>query len=139
MRYACLTAVLILMVETVGGASGTGVTDFTGRWRNVDQGTKSITTVEISTREGRQYVHLWGKCSPEDCDMGESAAIAFGTSAFQPLAQNASALLVRGNERTVILSLLNGRLQVEMYNEFPTGDRRSNYRIIELFDKSRMR
>ncbi|MDF0602800.1 hypothetical protein P1J78_18830 [Psychromarinibacter sp. C21-152] len=53
-----------------------------GAWRNVNPDTRSITKVEFSTvcndviHNGRPAsgpdarIHLWGSCSPSDCDWG---------------------------------------------------------------------
>ena len=62
-----------------------------GSWKNSDSATRGITRIEVSftcndqvlcgidsngnvtcTRPGAPFrVHLWGKCSPSDCDWGD--------------------------------------------------------------------
>lgn len=48
---------------------------FLGYWINEDMNTRSITRVKIrSGPSGTVFVHMWGKCHPEDCDWGEQMA-----------------------------------------------------------------
>jgi hypothetical protein len=113
-----------------------GLTGFAGRWRNIDKQTQAITTVEVSIRNNKPFVHLWGACVPKDCDMGESEAVAFGKSAFESLNENAEVLLVRKPSTIIVLGLVGERLHLDMFSEFDAGDKRSNYRIKGEFAKS---
>ncbi len=46
-------------------------TIFVGRWANEDLATRGITRVEIRQEVGDIAVHMWGSCSPRECDWGE--------------------------------------------------------------------
>lgn len=51
------------------GPSAPAGPEFAGNWLNVTN-TRGITRAEI-TESGNSYdVHLWGSCSPQDCDWG---------------------------------------------------------------------
>lgn len=42
-----------------------------GPWVNRSPETQNITQLEIRREEDELFVHVWGKCHPEDCDWGE--------------------------------------------------------------------
>ncbi|MEQ9422975.1 MAG: OmpA family protein [Cyclobacteriaceae bacterium] len=45
---------------------------FLGEWINGDQNTSNLTAIVVSKLNERQLgVHMWGSCSPTDCDWGE--------------------------------------------------------------------
>ncbi len=44
---------------------------FLGAWVNESSETNNITHLEIREEEDELFVHVWGKCHPEDCDWGE--------------------------------------------------------------------
>jgi hypothetical protein len=46
---------------------------FVGTWLNVDPATRSITRVEIRVEGNMVFVHMWGSCTPTDCDWGETS------------------------------------------------------------------
>jgi len=43
---------------------------FSGLWTNVDPNTDDITRIEISPVEAQLSVHVWGACTPTECDWG---------------------------------------------------------------------
>jgi hypothetical protein len=45
---------------------------FVGNWVNEDPATRSLTHAEIHVTGNTISVHLWGACSPSDCDWGEA-------------------------------------------------------------------
>jgi hypothetical protein len=68
-----------------------------GDWRNAESNTRSLTRVQLrfvcqdQVLNGQLYppgppwyVHLWGACSPQDCDWGEVGAdvVTIGTRTF---------------------------------------------------------
>lgn len=57
-----------------GGSGGSGDvcynTEFLGVWPNVDPNTRAITKIEITADSNVYTVHMWGSCSPTDCDWG---------------------------------------------------------------------
>ncbi len=70
------------------GSSLCGIPFEEGSWKNIDQETRGITRVLIrfvcqdQIRNGKPYpggppfyIHLYGSCSPQDCDWGEVGAV----------------------------------------------------------------
>jgi hypothetical protein len=47
-----------------------------GLWVNRSPETQNITQLEIRPEEDELFVHVWGKCHPEDCDWGEEGTAA---------------------------------------------------------------
>src|SRR5215475_8899182 len=48
-----------------------------GTWMNTNNGTRGITRVEISMKDGGVAVRAFGACDPSPCDWGESYAEVF--------------------------------------------------------------
>lgn len=44
---------------------------FIAGWRNEDLSSGGITRTDIRIDSNTLFVHMWGKCSPDDCDWGE--------------------------------------------------------------------
>ena len=51
--------------------SGSPEDRFTGVWVNEDPNTGGITQVSFRTGRNVKYVHMWGACTPQDCDWDE--------------------------------------------------------------------
>ncbi|WP_147676337.1 TlpA disulfide reductase family protein [Algibacter pacificus] len=51
--------------------------DFNGLWLNTNSNTKGITKCEILFNKNRFKIHMWGSCSPKDCDWGEQVSGVF--------------------------------------------------------------
>ena len=45
---------------------------FIGHWVNGDPNTDGITRIEIRSEANTIYLHMWGACTPTDCDWGEA-------------------------------------------------------------------
>jgi len=45
---------------------------FRAHWRNENPNTGGITRAAIRSQSDVVYVHMWGKCTPTDCDWGET-------------------------------------------------------------------
>ena len=63
---------LIVFFLGMGIASATELKAFNGTWVNTDTNTNGLTKVVVKGAGGKASVHVWGKCSPQDCDWGWS-------------------------------------------------------------------
>ncbi|MEZ4810908.1 MAG: hypothetical protein R2819_11175 [Allomuricauda sp.] len=45
-----------------------------GIWVNNDSSARGITKCDIQYKNDRFLVHVWGACTPQDCDWGEQAS-----------------------------------------------------------------
>lgn len=64
-----------------GGSKWTrarGVPSILGRWINTDKKTKGITKFIVSNKS--KTIHLYGSCSPKDCDWGKTTVKKSGSS-----------------------------------------------------------
>lgn len=118
-----------------------GLGDFAGRWRNVDPRTRGITTIEVRPTPTGAAVHLWGACSPDDCDMGERPAVAYADNVGAKLTESTKALVVElGSSRFVVLRLSPGReLKCESFSRFTDGSDRTNIVSVETLRASNLR
>lgn len=49
-----------------------------GVWKNADPDTRGVTKLVILRKDGKTFVHAWGKCHPQDCDWGEARGAVEG-------------------------------------------------------------
>lgn len=49
------------------------LTEFSGLWRNVDSATRDLTRISVRQSDNAFFVHVFGSCSPTDCDWGETS------------------------------------------------------------------
>jgi hypothetical protein len=63
-----------LFNKTGPAPTRTGADPFLGSWTNSNPNTNDITRAALRTDPATLYVHMWGKCSPTDCDWGETSA-----------------------------------------------------------------
>jgi thiol-disulfide isomerase/thioredoxin/outer membrane lipoprotein-sorting protein len=73
-----LAIILSVLASTAFGQSAAAMRSaadlLSGSWVNADPKTAGITSI-VARRDGdRTVVHVWGACSPADCDWGERAA-----------------------------------------------------------------
>lgn len=108
-----------------------GLKYLSGTWKNTDAGTRGITTVSIRTEGSLAWVHVWGKCLPSDCDLGEVPALAFGPDVSADVARNAQVVAAHFIfpfvETTVTLRPSGvDLLEVELLDHFTDSSGRSN-------------
>ena len=63
----------VLFFKKVPAVSDPSV-KFIGRWVNENPNTRGVTRFNIFKNNGQLYVHVWGKCTPQDCDWGSARA-----------------------------------------------------------------
>ena len=105
---------------------------FTGNWVNVDANTRGITRTQISRSGSRLVVHMWGACSPTDCD--------WGTVSTSVSDADDKVLKIRWDQgfavRTQTLTLLsNGHLRVNSFTRYTDNSGRADQRHVYEFRK----
>jgi hypothetical protein len=90
MKKFALVPVLLLFASAAYGQSAS----LDGTWVNVDPNTGGITRVVIEHTGATDRVHVWGSCSPEDCDWGPTAlhrlrgvtseTLSYGYATYEP-------------------------------------------------------
>jgi hypothetical protein len=69
MKYFLSTLVIIFFIT--GTAVAANINQYKGKWINTDKNTRGVTKIIFSIDGGgKASVHVWGKCSPQDCDWG---------------------------------------------------------------------
>jgi uncharacterized RDD family membrane protein YckC len=61
---------------SAAAAPAGGASRFVGAWTNEDKQTRGITRVAIASEGDKLKVHMWGSCTPKECDWGEVAVPA---------------------------------------------------------------
>ncbi|MEA2083067.1 MAG: hypothetical protein U9O82_02275 [Thermodesulfobacteriota bacterium] len=55
----------------MGTAVAADINQYKGKWINTDKNTRGITKIFFNgDGGGKMNIHVWGKCSPRDCDWG---------------------------------------------------------------------
>jgi hypothetical protein len=89
-----------------------------GSWINEDSAPRSLTRAEISMRGDVIEVHLWGACTPTDCDWGvESSKVSDTGDEILGLTWDQD-FVVR---RQTITLLPDGRLEVMTHSVYNDG------------------
>ncbi len=111
---------------------------FAGKWKNVDQNTRGLTTLKIGVRGDKVTVQAWGSCHPKDCDWGKVKAIPYGPGVSANLSKSANALSAVYKENFKITRMIikpkGNRLRAEVYSHFTKGDR-TDYNAVYSFKK----
>lgn len=130
--FVLLIAMVLTAVPTLTFAN---MSQFTGRWVNVDNGTDGITAIQIFQTGTNVSVSAWGKCSPTDCAWGNTAANVYGTNvSANPLdsAQAIAATFTTGFSSSLLLiqpepSSGAAKVKVELFTKYTDGSNRSPY------------
>ena len=85
-KWSLVTLLAALLWAVPGRAT---LDDFAGAWTNSDPNTRGVTRLEIRVSGTNVTVHAWGKCTPEDCDLGTVSAEAYGPNISADLAATA--------------------------------------------------
>lgn len=110
----------------------TNADQFIGNWTNVDANTRGITRTQISRSGSNLVVHMWGSCTPTDCD--------WGTVSTPVTDADDQVLKIRWDQgfaiRTQQLTLgSDGRLRVDTFVRYTDNSGRADRRTTEYFRK----
>jgi hypothetical protein len=105
---------------------------FAATWTNADPNTLDITKAAIRFDASQIYIHLWGKCSPTDCDWGE---------AYVPVADASGGTLpvkfvFSFAEETQQVTLLGDQLKIAGTTHYTDNSGRTDYSYTDLFNKT---
>lgn len=121
---------------------GSAVSDisYLGHWKNIDPYTGGITTIDISKNGTGFAIHPWGKCRPDDCDLGEMSAHKYGSSVSSDTSNTTEALIAIFNpgfaEVMMNLRLDNiNRLYVGTYTRSTDNRDQSDFMMGEIFER----
>ena len=107
-------------------------TGFLGYWTNENSSTGGITHVDMRINGGDLVVHMWGKCHPVDCDMGELSTPV--TNAEDGVVSLYWVKSFKNEDQE--LSVLNGgRLRVKGHVHFTDNSGRADYWYTEYYSK----
>jgi hypothetical protein len=110
-------------------APAVDVDQFIGKWVNIDANTRGITRVEIRAEANKTFVHMWGACTPKECDWGEMQA--------GPAANGLKVkwVLSWAVEQQELAILPDGKLKVDGQVHYTDNSGRKDRNYTEMFGK----
>ena len=124
---------------TKAGASIAAAARFAmGAWKNVDKNTSGITRATFRVDADVLVAHMWTRCGPPDCDLGESrvfqSSVARGGFAFtrRHLASNGVTFAVSDLK---VAPAPNGRLRISQHEHFIDNSGRPDRDWTDEFSK----
>lgn len=133
-------ALLLLGFLLMAYPASAQVTQFAGKWKNIDPETRGLSTMEIMPR-GRNYdIQVWGKCHPSDCAWGHALGTIYttGDACTESGPENSQVLFTIyvhsfAEGFLIIRPAANDRLNVELLTKFTDQSGRLNYRSVMSF------
>jgi hypothetical protein len=108
-----------------------------GRWVNTNDSTRGIKKVELTARESRLMVRVFGVCDPSPCDWGEVTAQLFTKDICFHEAMAFIAAYDFGFMETELLAHVKlGVLVIAKFDRFKDDSGRSNHFSREFFYRS---
>lgn len=105
---------------------------FAATWTNLDPNTFDITKAAIRFDASQIYVHLWGKCSPTDCDWGEaSVPVASASTGTLPVK-----FVFSFAEETQQVTLVGDQLKITGTTHYTDNSGRTDFSSTDLFNKT---
>jgi len=74
MRLLLLLTPLVALAQSAAGQNASVPDLLTGSWINENRSTGGVTQVVVRRDGNRLFAHVWGSCTPIDCDWGEAEA-----------------------------------------------------------------
>lgn len=108
------------------------IDEFIGSWRNLDSNTGSITKVQIRMENNEIFIHMWGKCHPEDCDWGEEKPESYDSKSRTIFMTWKTGFSIISQQ---INLLSDGNLQVNSHTHFIDESNRADYDSLDIFYK----
>ncbi len=112
-------------------ADSTPLSRFTGAWVNEDEGTPGVTRVEIRAEGNTVFVHMWGACTPTDCDWGETTTDTADASDGILSITWTESFKVENQDLTIVP---DGRLRVDRHVDYT--DDRTDREMTEYFGRA---
>ncbi len=105
----------------------------TGSWVNENNNTSRITQVVVRHDSGRMLVHIWGSCSPSDCDWGERATEQWNGIAAVDWDQGYATVQLQ------LIPQMDGRLLLVTRTKYRDGSGRTDSGATEFFVRENAR
>ncbi|MEM7533926.1 MAG: cohesin domain-containing protein [Chloroflexota bacterium] len=118
----------VLTTKTIDATENIGL--FLGHWVNQDPHTDGITRVTIREEGDDLIIHMWGSCTPIECDWGDLTIAA--TEDDDGLLELTWVQSFATRSQTLIL-LPDGRLQVRQRTHFTDDSGRPDYDWVGTF------
>jgi hypothetical protein len=118
-----------------------GLADYLGDWRNPDTRTLNVTRASLQSQGPSLQLHVWGKCTPTDCDWGTTGATAYAGGVASPEGtdvRSVEAIYKNSfDEVTVVLKLTDkSTMNVETRTHFTDNSQRSDYQSTDTLSAS---
>ena len=103
----------------MGTAVAADINQYKGKWINTDKNTRGITKIVFAgDGGGKMNVHVWGKCSPQDCDWGWKPCNSCYDGHLSARYQNSI--------KNLTINLISrGKLKVKVHTRFTDNSGRS--------------
>ena len=134
---ALLAFLLLMMTSPIASAE---ITQFSGKWKNVDPNTRGLTTLQIDVKGTRVRIQAFGRCHPSDCAWGYAEGTAYAPSVESSLSEAAQAIstIYLTSFSQIILIIRpteDGQIEVEMFTKFTDQSGRANTRRVERLSR----
>jgi thiol-disulfide isomerase/thioredoxin/outer membrane lipoprotein-sorting protein len=100
-----------------------------GSWVNDNTDTPGTTQVVVRRDGARMLVHVWGRCTPSDCDWGEASADTYNGYLIANFDHGFSMV------RMQLIPLPDGRLLMAHRSEYRDGSGRTDKGTAEFFSR----
>lgn len=140
MKRIWLSLIAVILLVAISNLAFAALTDFSGKWVNVDPNTRGITKLDIQISGNSATVQAWGKASPADIDWGRINAVPFAPNvSTSPAATTRTLMAIYDTnfcKRYLIIHSGGSRISVEVYTVFTDNSNRSNYLEVSVFTRS---
>jgi hypothetical protein len=114
---------------------------FNGVWSNTNHETGGITRAEIRIVGKQLRLHVFGKCSPNDCDWGEVDARAYGPNVSADLRTSTRGVMAQFETnfaRRVLVARPEGanHLVIETFTAFTDSSGRTAYQSVDTMERA---
>ena len=123
------TRYLLLFVSTLLLGQTPASDPLDGSWLNDNADTGGTTQVVVRRDNGRILVHVWGRCTPSDCDWGETSADTYKGYLIANFDHGFSMV------RMQLIPLPDGRLLMAHRSEYRDGSDRTDKGTAEFFSR----
>ncbi|AIW14045.1 hypothetical protein VITU102760_11095 [Vibrio tubiashii] len=132
MRSTFIALTLFLSIQV-----SAQVTNYTGSWKNVDDGSDGITELQIKRNDDSYVISAWGKCHPTDCEWGETPLrlVALSPGAKPSTDEAIATWTTHFSDIRLIVVRRDSKLIVTSYTEFTDKSGRDTYKMIYEFEK----